>query len=101
MCPDTCKGSTPVVPRPRLTRRCSRTAASVAELPLASAAERQYRWADESYMPSDDSFLRLADAVFAVLKESPPLKAKEIAAHLRRSGWGYPRANVINKVLTQ
>lgn len=29
-----------------LTRRCSRTDASVATLPLASAAERQYRWTD-------------------------------------------------------
>ena len=29
------------------TRRCSRTDASVATLPLASAAERQYRWPDE------------------------------------------------------
>ena len=30
----------------RLTRRCSRTDASVAALPLPPAAERQYRWAD-------------------------------------------------------
>jgi len=29
----------------RLTRRCSRTGASVASLPLAPAAERLYRWA--------------------------------------------------------
>jgi hypothetical protein len=29
-----------------LTRRCSRTGASVAALPLAPAAERLYRWAD-------------------------------------------------------
>jgi hypothetical protein len=40
--------------------------------------------------------------VFAILKVSPqPLKSKDIAAQLRRSGWGYPRTNVINKVLTQ
>jgi hypothetical protein len=31
----------------RLTRRCRRTGASVAALPLAPTAERQYRWADE------------------------------------------------------
>ena len=29
------------------TRRCSRTNASVAALPLAFAAKRQYRWTDE------------------------------------------------------
>jgi hypothetical protein len=53
-------------------------------------------------MPSDNSsYVRLADAVFALLKGSPPLKSKEIAAHLHRSGWGSPLTNVINKVLTQ
>ncbi len=52
-------------------------------------------------LPSYDPFLGLAEAVLAVLKVSPPLKSKEIAAHLRRSGWGRPRTNVINKVLTQ
>jgi hypothetical protein len=33
-------------PDRRLTRRCSRTGASVASLPRAPAAERLYRWAD-------------------------------------------------------
>ena len=33
--------------RNRITRRCRRTDGSVASLPLAPAAERQYRWADK------------------------------------------------------
>ena len=40
------------------TRRCSRTDASVASLPLASAAERQYRWADNVEMRSAPFDLR-------------------------------------------
>jgi hypothetical protein len=53
-------------------------------------------------MPSPDPFLKLADAILAELKASPtPLKSDEIAAELRRVGWGYPRTNAINKVLTQ
>jgi hypothetical protein len=35
----------------RLTRRCRRTDASVAALPLASAAERRYRWTDGERCP--------------------------------------------------
>jgi len=49
--------------RSRPTRRCSRTGASVAALPLASAAERQYRWADVTLPanPTDDEILRIVE----------------------------------------
>jgi len=48
-----------------------------------------------------DPFLALADAVADVLKESGPLRPKEIAKRLRRRGWGNPPPNAVNKVLSQ
>lgn len=48
-----------------------------------------------------DPFHALAEAVAGVLRESAPLRAKEIAKRLRRSGWGNPPLNAVNKVLSQ
>ncbi len=51
MCPDTCKGSTPAVPVMPANPPLQRTVATVPfGLPLAPAAERQYRYADLSMM---------------------------------------------------
>src|SRR4051794_36807802 len=59
----------------RLTSRCRRTAASVATLPLAAAAERRYRWADKRMpqvvvTPEEVAFLRERIARFE--DEAPP-----------------------------
>ena len=47
-----------------------------------------------------NSFLRLADAVLEQLEAAGPLRIKEIADALRRSGWGSPPSSAV-KVLAQ
>jgi hypothetical protein len=48
-----------------------------------------------------DPFFRLAEAVAGALEQTGPLKAKQIALHLRRLGWGNPPVSAVNKVLSQ
>ena len=57
-----------------LTRRCSRTGASVAALPRAPAAERQYRWADKVWRRRHHEHLGWVFLLSAVLSCSATQK---------------------------